>query len=237
MAVVVGIDVNVAADARRFHFGEIVVDAVVAAVEIDAAEDIDGRHDAASGAVDRARRIADAQIPVGLGLHDSVRVGCEVVERVVSVGVGRGGQPGGHVTAVVQTEQRQGDAGDARLAGVVYVVNVEILVHGAGKRDRQRRLRCGCQNAGCEHRFRRDGWRHVRCEDRRRVVVVVVGKVQLVGRLRVVVDVAKEAGDRCGLIVGRAEDRFKRRAVEVGALNDPFGVSARPGFHDVDVDL
>ena len=144
MAVVVGIDINVAADAGRFHFGEIVVDAVVAAVEVDAAEDIDGGHDAASRAVDRARRVADAQVAVGLGLHDSIRAGGEVVERVVSVGVGRGGQPGGDVTAVVQLEQRQGDAGDARLARIVHVVGVEILVDGAGERDRQRRLRYRC---------------------------------------------------------------------------------------------
>ena len=74
-AVVVGVVVDVSAQGGGQRFGEIVVDAVFAAFEIDVAEDIDRDDHAARLTVHGADRIAHAQVAGRLRFDDAIRAG------------------------------------------------------------------------------------------------------------------------------------------------------------------
>ena len=114
-AVVVGIVINIAAELGGLHFGKVVLDAVVAAVEVDAAENVNGGHHASHFAVHRAGGVADAQIAIRLRLDHLVGAGQKSRELVIAVGIGGGGLAVGHIIATgVQFVERQLHAGDAQ---------------------------------------------------------------------------------------------------------------------------
>jgi hypothetical protein len=139
-AVVVGVVVHVAAEPRRRRLGEIVVEAVFAPEERDAGDRLRVEHRAARRAIDRAGRRADAEVAVRLRFDDAVGSGQERIETVVAVGVGGGSHARVGILPFDELVKAQLHAGDARLARVLPVVQVDVFEHGTADRDRQRRL-------------------------------------------------------------------------------------------------
>ncbi len=138
--VVVGVVVDMAAEPRRRRLGKIVVDAVFAAQERDSGDRFRVEHRAARCAADRACRRADAEVAVWLRFDDAVGAGQEAVEPVVAGSAGRGSHAGVGILPFDELVEAEFHAGDARLARVLPVVQVDVFEHGPADRDRQRRL-------------------------------------------------------------------------------------------------
>jgi len=96
-SVAVVVFVDVAGDAGRPGLGEVVAHAVVAALQVDVAQQVGADDDAAGLAAHGAGPGADAQVPAGLGLDHAIHTGQEPLEAVLAGGVGRCRQARGHV--------------------------------------------------------------------------------------------------------------------------------------------
>jgi hypothetical protein len=101
-AVVVGVVIDVPADRGRADLGKVVVDAVLAAVELNAGNHVGPEHFATRQAVDGPGAGADTEVTGRLGLDNPVRAGQDVLEPVVAAGVGQRGPAGADVRFVHQ---------------------------------------------------------------------------------------------------------------------------------------
>src|SRR5262249_35196060 len=147
-AIALGVGVDVAADAVGQRFAEIVVDAVFAAEHHDFAERVRVHARAVGRAVHGTGLAADAKPAVGLGFGDAISSRQQAGEFVAALVVGGGRFTGRDPRVAVPTQQRQLHAADPFFAAFAIVVEVAIVEHVAGERDRQRNLRERKDGAG-----------------------------------------------------------------------------------------
>ena len=167
----IGIDVDHAADAGGLGIAKVVGNADIAALQDDTGERGGiGRHRAVRLAGDTVGRVADgagagpyAEVARRHGLDNLVAARQQIAKRVVSGSVGSGRLAGGREAGSGRVKLIQGNlgVGDAWIAGILLVVQIEVLIDGARERDRQGGLRNGPAHAGREHIFRRGARRHV----------------------------------------------------------------------------
>ena len=96
-----------------------------------ASHDIRRRHAADHLAVNRAGRRPHVEIPFGRCLDDTIYARRQVVELIAARGVGSRDLAGGDIVTADQLIERQRDAGDSRVVGIIVVVEMTVVEYGA----------------------------------------------------------------------------------------------------------